>query len=209
MNFQFRITPASAQRFRRGFELAVRAVPPRAVEFLARKAVNQLREFDRRLGHRGLADLWTYQVRATSDGAWARVHSKAEEMVFYNKTTHPMLGRERSTVYPVPGPRLLAILEGGAKAHPIRPRRSPWLTVPVNGFERRTAEHKARHGRFSFLNPDPGYYENHTTEDVSFRRRVEHPGVRPNRNVQATEAMLLAALSTVGPTAAGITVDIR
>jgi hypothetical protein len=130
---------------------------------IAGHASTTLRALDEDAGHDALAPLWTFDVELTPDGARAEVFSAAEEITFFNRTGAQ---RSKSSLYPILGTRLLAILEGGAAAHPIEAGTvnpaAKALSIPIPG-RRRT----------------PG-------GDAWYPRMVNHPGAKAEHHVEMT-----------------------
>jgi len=179
MNVKAVISEPDAAAFLAAFERAVSLEAFKLVDLLAERAESQMRDFEDRLGHHVLSGLWTHDTVETADGAMAEVWSTAEQVTFFNRTTSARDGRVKSSVYPIDGKRLLAILEGGASEHGIAPRKPGGiLTIPLRGTEelRREMRHRGPAA------PEPG--------DTSFRKAVDHPGVHANENL-ATVALMI------------------
>jgi hypothetical protein len=174
MNFKAELNPDDVARWTRGFDEAAQAQSARTLEHLADAAVRQLRDLDNKLGHHGLAELWEHTDVYQGDGGLEiTVFSGAETMTFFNKGWDTSGNRVKSDVHSIQGQQLLEILEGGATRHDIPLSLAKVMALP--GSE----------GRQVFLLP-------------AGRGVTDHPGVKPNNNVQQTAETIEQGLEATG-----------
>lgn len=175
------------EAFSKSFEEIVDAESVNILVELAAGARDDLRSLDESAGHNALAGMWTYDVGQTPDGAEAEVYSGAETVTFFNRTSSQSSGRVKSSLYPIQGTRLLAILEGGAGEHDIFPGtvnpNAKAITIPVPGSEERS---KALLRKFGPTPLEDG--------DTIFRSGVHHPGVAAENHVSMTLEEILLTL---------------
>ena len=186
--------------FMDSFEAAADAEAVDILVEMAAAARDELRDLDDRAGHDALATMWTYDVGPTEDGAEAEVYSGAENVTFFNRTSSQAGGRIQSSLYPIEGLRLLAILEGGAAEHDIFPgtinENARALTIPIPGSEERSKALLRQHGPTPL---DPG--------DTIFRSAVHHPGVAAENHVAMTTEQMLLTLDAHYLKAVGLNRD--
>lgn len=181
---------ADLRAFVESFTKAVELESLAAATEMADRAQTSLRSLDEGAEHHALAQMWTYNVSPTDDGAQAEVFSAAEDVLFFNRTSARGLGRVTSSLYPVQGSRILAILEGGAKAHDIFPGTvkpdAKALTIPIPGSEERSVELLRKHGPGPLAAPTVG-----VGGDTKLRSSVHHPGVAPEGHIEMTAEFVL------------------
>lgn len=193
------IKPGDVERLTRGLPLAVNRAALRVAQSLADRAIRQLVTFDRRLGHDVLASLWAQRVVGSGGGgALVEVYNRARDMTFHNEVTSRDKGRHRTNRFPVSGARVLAILEGGARRHPIEAVNAEYLTVPFTHEVERTRAYRAQYGPHATTPPARGGYRR-VGRDGRFPQRVDHPGVTGHGNLATVRRMLEVGVRAAGP----------
>jgi hypothetical protein len=192
------INESDTADFLASFEQAISSEAIKCVELLGQRAEAQMRDFEERAGHHALSQLWTHDSAETATGAICEVWSAAEQVTFFNRTTSATGGRIKSSKYPVEGEALLAILEGGARQHPIKPRDPRGiLTIPLRGTEERGTMRRYKGGFDPNVGPQAP-----ADGDTEFRKEVQHPGVVGNGNLATVADLVEQAAQTYADAAA-------